>query len=73
MTNRPMRNRTVRTLIFSENTFLTQNLEEGPRGTNAFTIPNMFMFDAKLVHPCAHCHRLIVSHLNTRQSQQKLN
>lgn len=28
------------------NAFLTQTFEEGPRGRNAFSAPNMFMFDA---------------------------
>ena len=32
-------------LMVHANSFLTQDIEEGPRGTNALTLPNMFMAD----------------------------
>lgn len=42
----PMANMPMSMLMFHGNAFLSQSLEEGPRGTNAFTAPNMFMIDA---------------------------
>ena len=41
----PMKGMPMSMYMFHYNTFFTQTYEEGPRGRNTFTVPNMFMAD----------------------------
>jgi len=43
---RPMAGMPMKMLMFHGNAFMTETLEEKPRGRNAFSVPNMFMLDA---------------------------
>lgn len=41
-----MKGMPMKMLMLHYNSFFTQTVEEGPRGRNAFSVPNMFMLDA---------------------------